>query len=68
MKKYSLFFNEATPADYDKLGGKGASLARMSLAQFPVPMGFCVTTDAYKAVLDATGLKDSWMNQLQNID
>jgi pyruvate, water dikinase len=68
MKKYSLFFNEATPADYDKLGGKGASLARMSLAQFPVPMGFCVTTDAYKAVLDATGLKDSWMNQLQSID
>jgi pyruvate, water dikinase len=68
MKKYSLFFNEATPADYDKLGGKGASLARMSHAQFPVPIGFCVTTDAYKEVLAATGLKNALMLQLKTID
>jgi pyruvate,water dikinase len=68
MKKYSLFFNEATPADYDKLGGKGASLARMSVAQFPVPIGFCVTTDAYKDVLATTDLKNVLINQIQSID
>ncbi|MEN9612259.1 MAG: hypothetical protein RLZZ628_3073 [Bacteroidota bacterium] len=68
MKKYALFFNESTPADYDKLGGKGASLARVSVAKFPVPIGFCVTTDAYRDVLAATGLKNALMAQIQSID
>jgi pyruvate, water dikinase len=67
MSKYTLFFNEATPADYDKLGGKGASLARMSNAEFPVPIGFSVTTDAYKEVLELSGLKDAVMQRLTDI-
>jgi pyruvate, water dikinase len=65
--KYTLFFNDATPADYDKLGGKGASLARMSNAQFPVPIGFSVTTDAYKQVLEASGLKDMVLQRIKDI-
>lgn len=42
-----LFFGQCDEADYPLLGGKGASLASMSKAGFPVPPGFCVTTDAY---------------------
>ncbi|MEZ5009759.1 MAG: PEP/pyruvate-binding domain-containing protein [Chitinophagales bacterium] len=49
--KYTLFFNDATEADYELLGGKGKSLASMSVANFPVPNGFCVTTTAYSDVM-----------------
>lgn len=65
---FTLGFKEATKEDYIKLGGKGASLASMSAANFPVPMGFCITTDAYKTHLDESGIweqileKASWIN------
>ena len=38
------------------VGGKGASLARLAAAGLPVPAGFHVTTDAYRAVVAAHGL------------
>jgi phosphohistidine swiveling domain-containing protein len=38
------------------LGGKGASLVRLTEAGFPVPDGFCLTTDAYAAFVAANGL------------
>jgi pyruvate,water dikinase len=66
--QYMLTFKEATKEDYAKLGGKGASLASMSAANFPVPSGFCITTDAYKTHLDDSGLweqileKAAWIN------
>lgn len=44
---------EATLA---RVGGKGASLARLSQARLPVPPGFHVTTDAYRRFLDANHL------------
>jgi pyruvate, water dikinase len=65
--KYTLFFNEVTPADFPKLGGKGASLASMSVAQFPVPIGFSITTDAYKELLDSSGFKTSILARLDNL-
>ena len=66
--QYTLTFKEANKEDYIKLGGKGASLASMSAADFPVPSGFCITTDAYKTHLDDSGLwehileKAAWIN------
>ena len=36
-------------AEVGMLGGKGASLARLAAAGLPVPPGFHVTTDAYRA-------------------
>ncbi len=36
-------------ADLATAGGKGASLARLSRAGLPVPGGFVITTDAYRA-------------------
>ncbi|MBA8793470.1 pyruvate,water dikinase [Friedmanniella endophytica] len=38
------------------LGGKGASLVRLVAAGVPVPDGFVITTDAFRAVLAADGL------------
>lgn len=39
-----------------RLGGKGASLARLASAELPVPPGFVLTTDAYRAFVDRAGL------------
>ncbi|KAB8195886.1 pyruvate, phosphate dikinase [Nonomuraea phyllanthi] len=40
-------------ADLDTVGGKGASLARLVRAGLPVPGGFHVTTEAYRAFVAA---------------
>lgn len=37
-------------------GGKGANLARLAQARFPVPPGFLVTTDAYRYFLEENDL------------
>ena len=34
-------------------GGKGANLARLTRAGFPVPRGFIISTDAYRAFVEA---------------
>ena len=38
------------------VGGKGANLGEMLRAGFPVPDGFCVTTNAYALVAGTGGL------------
>ncbi len=41
-----------------EVGGKGASLARLARAGLPVPPGFQVTTDAYRAFVGRDGRQD----------
>ncbi len=45
-------------ADLDRVGGKGASLARLARAGLPVPGGFHVTTDAYRRFIAQDGLRE----------
>ncbi|ONI80992.1 pyruvate, phosphate dikinase [Actinosynnema sp. ALI-1.44] len=40
-------------ADLVTVGGKGASLARLTAAGIPVPAGFCVTTSAHRDFVSA---------------
>ncbi len=48
----------ATPdAPLNLVGGKGASLARLACAGFPVPGGFLVSTQAYLEFIAANGLE-----------
>jgi pyruvate,water dikinase len=42
--------------DLDWAGGKGANLGELVRAEFPVPKGFVVTTDAYDYMLEKTSL------------
>ncbi|SDM33779.1 PEP/pyruvate-binding domain-containing protein [Allokutzneria albata] len=51
MKLVLPFDDDA--ATLSTVGGKGASLARMSKAGLPVPGGFHITTDAYRAFVSA---------------
>lgn len=47
--------------ELERLGGKGANLARLAGAGFPVPDGFVITTEAYRhhvAELDLADLSD----------
>lgn len=41
-------FSEIDEADLLSVGGKGLNLGKLTKAGFPVPQGFCVTTDAYR--------------------
>lgn len=43
-----VWLNEICGKDILTAGGKAANLGEMVRAGFPVPLGFCVTTDAYK--------------------
>jgi phosphohistidine swiveling domain-containing protein len=51
-----LHFDQVEEVDYDQAGGKGYTLARLRRAGFPVPSGFIVTTDAYRAFATSNGL------------
>ena len=66
--KHTLFFKEAKPEEYVLLGGKGSSLASMSAAGFPVPMGFSVTTHAYAKFLEEGQLLATILEKVSCID
>lgn len=42
------------------VGGKGANLSRMTRAAFLVPPGFFITTDAYRAFVQAKKPAGGW--------
>lgn len=52
-------------ADLNLIGGKGMSLASLSAAGFPVPDGFHVNADAYRAYLEAHNLQEQLMHLAQ---
>ena len=52
----------ATPVSLGELGGKGASLARLAAAGFPVPEGFVVSTASYRRFVDDHGLQGMLAN------
>jgi hypothetical protein len=54
--QYVLPLNDEQ-ATLETVGGKGASLARLTRAGLPVPSGFHVTTDAYRAFVAANDLQ-----------
>lgn len=45
--RHTIMFVDAKESEFERLGGKCASLARMIAAGVTVPGGFAVTTDAY---------------------
>ncbi|MGD9986054.1 MAG: PEP/pyruvate-binding domain-containing protein [Pseudonocardia sp.] len=49
-------FSQIGRGDVDVAGGKGANLGELTRAGLPVPPGFVLTTDAYRAFVDTTGI------------
>ena len=52
----------------ETVGGKGASLARLARAGFPVPPGFDVTTGAYVDFVERGGLREPMMAAMSAVD
>ena len=56
--------NHLTSADARRAGAKAASLGELMRHHFTVPDGICLTSRAYDAFLDATGLRERIMLEL----
>ena len=65
MKPYVLPLTSAA-ADRDRVGGKGAALARLTAAGLPVPDGFCITTAAYRDFVDDHALYEAILTAVQD--
>ena len=59
-----LSAHEIERSDLPRVGGKALSLAALSRAGFHIPAFVCVTTDAYRAFIDATGLRERILLEL----
>lgn len=62
-----LHFNEIDSTRLPDVGGKGANLGEMSKAGFPVPQGFCVTTNAYREFIAASHEMDELFDLLDRL-
>jgi rifampicin phosphotransferase len=60
---YVLRFGDEECRSRQLAGGKGATLAELTQAGFPVPAGFCVTTSAYSDFIRASGLAEPLSSQ-----
>ena len=65
MKLFIKHFSEIDDADLQRVGGKGLNLGKLTRAGFPVPKGFCVTTDAYR--LSVEGLSEQNESSVKDI-
>lgn len=68
MKKNVLYFNEIDRQHLAYVGGKGANLGEMTKAGFPVPQGFCVTTEAYRTFIDTSTQMSEFYDLLEQIN
>jgi len=58
MNNYVRWFDELGKDDTPVAGGKGANLGEMTRAGLPVPPGFVVTAEAYRAFIQHAGLAE----------
>ncbi|MHA7984486.1 PEP/pyruvate-binding domain-containing protein [Rathayibacter sp. CAU 1779] len=67
MAAYTTWLGEDSGAASDPaiVGGKGANLHALTAADFPVPDGFVITTDAYCDVIESAGLTDAAPERLR---
>lgn len=63
---YILYFDEIDKKDLSLVGGKGANLGEMTKAGFPVPFGFCVTTESYKEFINYNKLYDFIVEEIKD--
>ena len=66
--KLILSAHEIGVSDLPRVGGKALALAALSQAGFRIPDFLCVTTDAYSAFLDGTGLRERILLELHRKD
>lgn len=66
--KFVKWFSELSNKDVPIAGGKGASLAEMYNAKFPIPPGFVVTAQAYSYFIEKSGILGKIKEALVGLD
>lgn len=67
MEPYVLHFNEINRTHLPFVGGKGANLGELAGAGFPVPLGFCITTSAYRKLIGSSTEIDMLFTRLEQL-
>ena len=67
MGRFIVWLNEIQAKDTALVGQKGSDLGQMSSAGLPVPMGFCVTVDAYQEHIAVSDLWPEIRDCLDNV-
>jgi phosphoenolpyruvate synthase/pyruvate phosphate dikinase len=67
MEKHVLNFTEIDRSHLPLVGGKGANLGELTGAGFPIPKGFCVTTSAYRKLIQSSTEMDLLFTLLDNV-
>src|SRR3989339_2249780 len=65
---FIAWFSELSKDDVPLVGGKGANLGEMYNAKLPIPPGFVVTSEAFKAYIENTKIKEQISSILSNLD
>lgn len=65
--RFIAWFEDVSKDDISLVGGKGANLGEMRRAGLPVPPGFVVTVEAFRAFLEETGLDREIEARLENL-
>jgi pyruvate,water dikinase len=58
---------QSKEAPLEAVGGKGASLARLVRAGYPVPDGFMISTAAYREYVEANNLQEQILSRLVDL-
>src|SRR5688572_17666699 len=58
LMPWTLAFKQIRKDDIAMVGGKGANLGEMINAGFPVPDGFCVTSETYREIIAYNKFED----------
>jgi phosphoenolpyruvate synthase/pyruvate phosphate dikinase len=58
MEEKILFFTDINKNMVELVGGKGANLGEMTQAGFPVPPGFCITTEVFNDFISDIDLNE----------
>lgn len=67
MLNYTMNLGELNIDSLPKAGGKGANLGELIKAGLPVPPGFVVATNAYRAQLEEAGLRERIAQRLAQL-
>ncbi|GGW55226.1 putative phosphoenolpyruvate synthase [Streptomyces lucensis JCM 4490] len=69
IEQYVLDLNEVDGGQVGTVGGKGANLGGLSrIAGLRVPAGFCVTTDAFRRIVEQAPSIDDGLDRLSRLD
>jgi phosphoenolpyruvate synthase/pyruvate phosphate dikinase len=68
MDSYVLGLEEIDQSQVALVGGKGARLGELTRIEgIRVPVGFCVTTDAFRRIMADAPSIDEWLNHLSHL-